>query len=276
MLDFTKWEGLGNDFVVTEIDWQQLKDPSSLAKLVCDRHLGVGADGLVFLTREAESLGMKIWNADGTLAKMCGNALRCLAARSFQIGWLEQNRWVEFSTDSGPKALHLSADSESSDCKGRISWVEVDMGTPVFGEQPVTYRHGDATLNLNAVSMGNPHLVISGSELQPELWLECSLNLQSSTLASEGGVNVEWWSRNPDSSLEVWVYERGVGPTLACGTGACAVYAHLSRNETEPLSEWVHLPGGSLRMSRREGRIFMNGPARQVFSGQLDWSIEFL
>lgn len=87
-------------------------------------------------------------------------------------------------------------------------------------------------------------------------------------------MNVEWWSANADGSLEVWVYERGVGPTLACGTGACAVYAQLA--QSLQLSGWVHLPGGWLKMRLEGQRIFMNGPARRVFSGQLDGSFEQL
>lgn len=192
MLEFTKWEGLGNDFIVTEADWTSFKSPSSLAQKVCQRNFGIGADGLVFLTQQnsasGPALGMKIWNADGSLAKMCGNALRCLGARAYQMGWLATDQWISFETDSGPRSLRLVAPPAAPQSLNLTAddqpWVEVDMGLPILAQQETLFPYASATsaqdLVLFPVDMGNPHVVIDGSQLDRAEWHRCStlLDLQ--------------------------------------------------------------------------------------------------
>jgi diaminopimelate epimerase len=234
LISFTKWEGLGNDFVFLAGPPHPQAD--ALARKLCHRHLGIGADGLVFLDQPPR---MVLFNADGSRAQMCGNALRCIGAQLGQVGV-----WLEVATDSGPRRLCLGSDGQ----------VCVDMGQPTG----MTSESGGTRL-----SMGNPHLVLLDADPDPSRgrWLSESLD-----------VNVEFVSKREDGSLDCWVYERGVGPTLACGTGACAalVVATLAGWVSGPTA--VHLPGGRLLIEweRPQDRVLMTGPARKVFEGVFD------
>ncbi|MCS6899079.1 MAG: diaminopimelate epimerase [Myxococcales bacterium] len=250
---FEKYEGLGNDFVlVEEDDWHA----SGLgAPFVCDRHFGIGADGVLVLGpgRSVGSVGsMVVLNADGSRPEMCGNGLRCVAL------WLASRRGLQgalvIDTDSGPFACVVDGNQ-----------VAVEMGLARL-EGSVTVSIDERSVSLERASLGNPHAVtfepLSFEELAPKIAVH---------KAFPQGVNVEF-VRDTGQALEVQVWERGAGPTLACGTGACAVAAVACATGRRKVGEevTVRLPGGRLQvLVREDGRVRMMGPARRVFSGEI-------
>lgn len=261
-MTFSKWEGLGNDFVVLDAREGLPPEPGQLAQQLCDRHFGVGADGLAFLTKgNGSAFGMEIYNADGSHAMMCGNALRCLAALASRDGFAPPTDWMVIQTASGEKRARITRKSP---------WeVEVDMGLPVaLNGRGVT---DEAQLELAGVShrafltsMGNPHLVIPVEDF--EGWERHGALLEKGPLAPVDGINVEFVKIDPDR-LTVKVWERGAGPTLACGTGACATVVALADHGLAPRACLVSLPGGDLHIDWQE-TVFMRGPAREVFRGE--------
>ncbi|MES2503265.1 MAG: diaminopimelate epimerase [Myxococcota bacterium] len=225
---FFKYEGLGNDFIL--VSGKPSLSPLQVSGL-CHRHSGVGADGVIFVYRESQHWWMKVFNADGSLAQMCGNGIRCVAQWLFDQGHLVS----EIMTDAGLKRCTREAEG----------WA-IDMGV--------------AQIEGNRVSMGNPHLVIQGP-------------VDSKLI--DPSVNTEFVTIMNDREIEVVVFERGVGETLACGTGACAAAAFLIQNGLLGQSQeiTVHLKGGNLYITARhtdEGlRVQMKGPARFVFEGEV-------
>lgn len=252
-LRFEKYEGLGNDFVV--VDEEAWAASGLDARRVCDRHFGVGADGVLVVGagRTPGAAGtMVVLNADGSRPEMCGNGLRCVAL------YLAARRGGEGSlvvdTDSGPRPCEVRGDE-----------VAIEMGMARH-EGPVELQVAGQGVRLERVSMGNPHAVTfddaSFEALAPSL---------SVHEAFAQGANVEF-VRDAGERLEVRVWERGAGPTLACGTGACAVAAVAC---ARGLRRWgdevrVALPGGELRVTARaDGTVRMRGPARRVFAGEV-------
>lgn len=225
----------------------------------CDRRTGIGADGLVFLS---DRPAMVIFNSDGSRASTCGNALRCLGAWRHQRGLLPLNQWEEVATDSGLRRLRVLAADR----------VEVDMGPPgpVAGHEDLL-PIPEVGLPGHFVSIGNPHLVVLCPEKLPsradfERW---GAQL---THSIEGGVNVEFVARRAGAPnrLEVLVWERGAGPTQACGSGACAALVVAVRVGWVQGASRVGLPGGELEIdwNGRDG-VLMTGPARKVFEGTI-------
>lgn len=254
-LSFVKYEGLGNDFVVVdEAAWLA----SGLGAVeVCDRHRGVGADGVLLVGRGQGGAvaSMVVLNADGSRPEMCGNGLRCVARYLVDEG--RQPAGVDFdvTTDSGARGCRVSGDD-----------VTVAMGEARL-EGEVAAAVGAETVSLLRVSMGNPHAVTFAP--LPFEALAPSLAVHE---VFPQGANVEFVTDRGEGPLEVRVWERGVGPTLACGTGACAVaaaaWATGRRGAGDEVT--VRLPGGDLRIRGREGgHVTMQGPARRVFAGQL-------
>lgn len=249
-LRFEKWEGLGNDFVVVEGGEGAIS--AERARAICDRRRGVGADGVLVVSAAA----MIVWNADGSRPEMCGNGLRCAAA------FLARKRGdealeLELSTDAGPRACRVErAFAESAT-------VEADMGKArVVGADRIDNH--DFTL----VDVGNPHAVtfdVAGDHDLDALAAQMQAR-------RPGGANVEF-AEVLAERIDVVVVERGVGRTLACGTGAVAVAAAAcergARSFGEPID--VRLPGGALVVRvERDGRAKLTGPARRVFSGEVD------
>ncbi|MBN9414372.1 diaminopimelate epimerase [bacterium SCN 62-11] len=256
-MTFEKWEGLGNDFVFVAGD--PPADAQARAIQWCDRRTGVGADGLVYLNDEPR---MVIFNSDGSRASTCGNALRCVGAWRAQRDRLPLGQWEEVATDSGQRRLRV-LDSER---------VTVDMGPPgkVEGTQDLL-PIPEVGLPGHFLSMGNPHLVVLCPEGLPsrsdfESWGS------KLTHSIPGGVNVEFVARRPDTpnALEVLVWERGAGPTQACGSGACAALVVAVRVGWVSGTSRVGLPGGELEIDwNGQDGVLMTGPARNVFRGEL-------
>jgi diaminopimelate epimerase len=258
-LRFWKYHGLGNDFVLVE---GPLMDPSR-ARRICDRRRGIGADGVVTLLparTPGAALEMHIYNPDGSVAEMCGNAIRCLARHLAETRGLEGR--IRIDTGAGTKECTVHRGPG-----GGIEAVSVEMGPARFeGEQD--FRAGGESLHAVRVSMGNPHAVVF--DLAPSRERAAALG-PTIEQAVPGGVNVGF-ARPSASGLDLVVWERGAGLTDACGTGACAAaVAALRRGDVRagaPVE--VRLPGGALTITVSEdlSRVTMRGPAERVFDGE--------
>jgi diaminopimelate epimerase len=259
-LRFAKYHGLGNDFVLVE---GPLMAPER-ARRVCDRRRGVGADGVVTILAPrtaGAAAAMHVYNPDGSVAEMCGNAIRCLARHLAERRRLEGP--VRIDTDAGTKecTVHRAAD-------GAIEAVSVEMGPArVEGEQE--FAVGAERLRAVRVSMGNPHAVLF-DDPRPERAAAVGPPIER---AVPGGVNVGL-ARPRRGGIDVVVWERGAGLTDACGTGACAAtVAAVRRGDVAPgAAVEVRLPGGSLlvTVSPDLSRVVMRGPAERVFEGEAD------
>lgn len=255
--EFAKYEGLGNDFVVVD----GVPMDAERAKAICDRHRGVGADGVLIINDEPS---MVVWNADGSHAEMCGNGLRCVAWHQARTQNVQEATW---NTGAGPHQTIVHGMGD----------VEVLMAVPSFLPLEVPF-HGDdalveATIDvggsshvLTAVGMGNPHAVLFDQGVDRQT---LGPAIQAGALFPQG-VNVGF-ATTIDSGFALDVLERGAGWTMACGTGACACGAAAVRTGRWELGRpmQVQLPGGALTITiHGDGEpVSMRGPARHVFDG---------
>ncbi|MBQ9339220.1 MAG: diaminopimelate epimerase [Paludibacteraceae bacterium] len=271
-LKFVKMHGLGNDYVyidcfpATSAAIIASTDLSALARAVSDRHFGIGSDGLVLILpcKEAEA-SMRIFNADGSEAEMCGNAIRCVGKYLYESGLCTQLK-MRIKTMAGIRELCLHVQN------GLVHEVTVDMGTPKTATDSLALKGRDL-LGFTSVNMGNPHAVFFRS------WV-----ISDAEMADLGerigthphfpeDTNVEFVHVRNARELDVRVWERGSGETMACGTGACAAAVAAYRmGETEE-EIIVHLKGGELLIhyDPLENRITMTGPATEVFRGTYSW-----
>ncbi len=276
---FAKMEGCGNDFVVVYRRDLPAGAQPGWAKLICDRRFGIGADGVLILgdrddlsadVLEFGAIGsMEVWNADGSVAEMCGNGVRCVVLRLLRDGRWDGARDAMLWTGAGLVRVR-SHDGE----------IEVEMGPPrdpAPSSIPLLVTLGERVLPLLTVSMGNPHAVLWDDEAPADLPdLATWGPLVEHHLAFPSGTNVEWARVLDEHTVRLRVWERGVGETLACGTGACATVVsgrltgRLAADRVKRGVE-VHLPGGRLVVSwagRASDPVTLRGPARTVFSGQ--------
>jgi diaminopimelate epimerase len=259
-MNFTKMHGLGNDFVLIDSRKEKLEgiDLKQLATETCDRHFGVGADGLLIVWPSKKAhYRMQIFNPDGSEPEMCGNGIRCFAKYVYEADKLSEEV-ISVETLAGIilPAVILGPDKQ-------VIGVEVDMGLP--RDEGEVELHGH---KFKMISMGNPHAIafindptkINLYEIGPKI--ENDKHFPNRT-------NVEFVNVLNDKEMEVLVWERGAGETLACGTGACAsVAAAVLANKTSR-RVLVHLPGGNLDIEWGEDRhILMRGPAKTVFEGK--------
>ena len=254
---FAKYEGLGNDFVVLDAPGGLLPS-ADLVRAVCDRHFGVGADG-VLVVGPPRSAGarasMTVLNADGSRPEMCGNGLRCVAVHLAAAGG---DASFVVDTDAGPRACRVEAGA-----------VEIDMGR-LRDEGPIELDLDGEALTFARVSAGNPH-AITFAPLGAGALARVGPAVATHP-AFPAGTNVEL-ARVEGAGISLVVWERGVGPTLACGTGACATVGAACLAGLAPFDTWVDvaLPGGHLavRVARDDLAATMRGPARRVFAGTL-------
>jgi diaminopimelate epimerase len=272
---FVKAHGAGNDFVLIE-DLDDRSHPNAaFVAAVCDRHFGVGADGLIRITRATDAdFFMDYYNADGEVAEMCGNGIRCLAKYVADRG-ISTGDKLRIDTRDGVKEMELFRDGD-----GRVARVRVDMGVPSTerAEIPVTgsgdplHEHLDVAgsdLEAALVSMGNPHAVVFVDELGdvPFETLGPALEIHERFPAK---TNAEFVQVLNDHEVRMRVWERGVGETMACGTGACAVAVAANLRGYTGRAVAIHLPGGTLDVEwSDDGRVFMTGPAEESFEGEL-------
>lgn len=273
---FTKMHGAGNDYVYVDCFHERMPDdPGELARRVSDRHFGIGGDGLVLICpAESADARMRMFNADGSEAEMCGNAIRCVAKYVYERG-IACKKELKIATERGVLSLELAEEN------GKIERVRVDMGEPIL--EPATIpttlpgqRVVDApleiagrTFRVTCVSMGNPHCVAFVDELTDELVLGMGPKIEHDR-HFPNRVNAEFVRVLSPGEVRVRVWERGSGETLACGTGASAVCVAgviSGRTEREIVA---HLPGGDLRLQwAGDNHVYLTGPAVEVFSG--DW-----
>ena len=256
---FIKMQGLGNDFLL--VYGQIPEEVASLCRGLCDRHFGVGADGVIYVSPSWIADGrMRIFNADGSEAKMCGNGIRCVGKYLFDRGLVRKDS-MTIETLSGVKVLTLTVEND------RVSRVAVDMGRAVLEETDVALPEGMGAGTL--VSTGNPHLVVFSEHVEDlPLW---GPGIQQDPRFPDG-VNVEFVQVLSPARLRMRVWERGCGVTLACGTGACAsVFAAVQRGlcpAGAPVE--VDLDGGPLSVTvDTAGHVSMEGPAVTVFEGEI-------
>ena len=274
---FAKYHGTGNDFVMLEdLADENPLNPALVAHL-CDRHMGVGADGVIRIAPSAAAdFFMDYWNADGNVAEMCGNGIRCLAKYVFDRGHTAKTE-LRVETRAGVKDLVLTVSD------GVVSSVRVDMGAPrltrkdipmagppgeSFVDEPMTVD--GSTYRATAVSMGNPHLVLIGEVEPVRVDLEAlGPRLQRHSDFPEQ-TNVEF-ARVLDGVIDVRVWERGSGQTMACGTGACASLVAASTIGLVGRRATVRFPGGELEVEwASDGHVYLSGPATFVFDGETD------
>ncbi|MGN0848977.1 MAG: diaminopimelate epimerase [Victivallaceae bacterium] len=272
---FTKWQGLGNDFVIINTFEETIYDERELAKAMCDRHFGIGADGLVLIApSDTADFQMRIINSDGTYAEMCGNATRCVASYLKSRGM----------SDGGSVRLEtLAGVVEPRVLDGEDNLVEVNMGKArlLRGEIPMQGDEEDTAINIplevngwtwygTGVSMGNPHFVIFVDNLAQIALEDWGPRIERHPMFPHK-TNVEFVQRINAGKIRMRVWERGCGITMACGTGSCAsVVAGVLTQRTDR-DVTVILDGGELMISYKEnGIVTMTGPAVEVFSG--NWS----
>lgn len=274
-ISFEKYHGIGNDFII--VDGQSIDMPwQKLAPQLCDRHYGIGADGIIVVTKSTDcDFGMKIWNSDGSQPEMCGNGLRCVAAFAVDHHLCDKTMSVE--TDSGvryPKLINK---------KGPISMVSVDMGCPELRSTQIPIAGPSRPVVVNeiiaidgrelaytGVSMGNPHCVIFVDDVSVVPIEKWGPEIEKMAIFPNQ-INVEFVTCLSRDLARMVVWERGAGPTLACGTGACAVVVAGILTGRLDRTAKVMLPGGELDVSWPDANasVEMIGPAEKVYSGQI-------
>ena len=268
---FTKMQGTGNDFIVLDGLNQATDLTREQVRRLCDRHFGIGADGVILaLPSSVADARMRILNADGSEAEMCGNGLRCLGKFLYDGGACRRSP-MRVETAAGVLTLEVEAED------GVAKRLTVDMGAPCFdaGRIPVAAPSNEVNLSAGGhalrffcVSMGNPHAVTFDLFPEDDEFARIGPLLERDP-AFPRRANIEF-CRLEAGGPRVKVWERGAGPTLACGTGACAVLAAGASRGLLPRHASIALPGGALDVRWDDGgHLFMTGPAEAVFSGEI-------
>lgn len=277
MIRFTKMQGLGNDYVYIDAINQNIENESTLAKFVSDRHFGIGSDGLILICKsEVADFKMRMFNADGSEAEMCGNGIRCVGKFVYDKE-LTDKTTIKIETLAGIKTLTLNTK------EGKVETVRVDMGEPILEPEkiPVISKEKPTkNLKLEAegkqfkftcVSMGNPHAVTIVDSTQ-EFDVEKFGKVFEINKVFPNKTNVEFIQIIDRQNIKMRVWERGAGETLACGTGACASVVACCLNDLTERSVNVELLGGILKIewNKEDNHIYMTGSATTVFEGTLN------
>ena len=275
-MKFTKMHGSGNDYVYVDCFEEQIDNPHELSIRVSDRHKGIGSDGLVLIMpSDSCDFRMRMFNADGSEAQMCGNASRCVGKYVYEKG-LTTKTELTLEVLSGTKRLQLFPEN------GKVHKVRVDMGEPELRTSAIpvmlpTDRVVDCKVqflsgaqNITCVSMGNPHAVIFTDGIDNLLLADVGAEIGTHAIFPEH-TNVEFVECLTPKHLRMRVWERGSGETQACGTGACAALVAAVLNGKSQRQVTLSLLGGNLEIEWRESnnRVYMTGDAVTVFSGEL-------
>ena len=264
-IPFTKMHGAGNDYIYVNTLQVEIKDPSKVAVAWSDRHTGIGSDGLVLIgespIREADFM-MRIFNADGSEAMMCGNASRCVGKYLFERG-LTRKCEIKLLTLSGIKTLTLKINDRKE-----VESVTVDMLEPSF-EDEACFLPTAGLPEGTFVSMGNPHYVVFTDDVDDVQRKGKELECHSSF---PHRCNIEFAHVNGDGEIRVRVWERGSGITMACGTGACATAVAAAKRGLAGCSSRIIMDGGELTIEWRESNhhVYMTGPAEFIFDGEIE------
>jgi diaminopimelate epimerase len=272
---FTKMQGAGNDYIYVDCFHERTPaDPAALARAVSDRHKGIGGDGLILIcSSDRADARMRMFNVDGSEGEMCGNGIRCVAKYVHDHGIA---RKPELRIETGAGILDLQLEVPN----GLVEQVRVNMGKPIFGREAIPTRldgHppvrapldvAGRTLQVTALSMGNPHCVTFVDELNDDWVLRIGPQIEHHD-AFPRRVNAEFVQVLSPTEVNVRVWERGSGETQACGTGASAVCVAGVLNELTERTITAHLPGGDLKLEwATSGEVYMTGPAVEVFHGE--------
>ncbi|MCR5784135.1 MAG: diaminopimelate epimerase [Eubacterium sp.] len=276
-MKFTKMHGLGNDYVYVNCFTEEVKNPEEVSKFVSRPHFGIGSDGLILIKpSKVADFEMAMYNADGSRGEMCGNGIRCVAKYVYDYKLTDKTD-ISVETLAGIKYLHLTIEN------GKAVKVRVDMGEPILeadkipvisDKSPVV---GDdinvcgKDLKMTCVSMGNPHAIFFTDDPK-------NLDLEKIGPDFENHerfpnrINTEFIKVTDRKNIEMRVWERGSGETLACGTGACATAVACILNEKTDRLVTVHLLGGDLEIewNKEDNHVYMTGPATVVFDGEID------
>lgn len=276
---FTKMHGCGNDYVYVDCTNTKIEKPSEVARLVSDRHFGIGADGLILICpSEKADFRMEMYNADGSEGRMCGNGVRCIAKYVYDFG-LTDKTGISLETKGGTKYLELEV------INGIVSKVTVDMGSPILEADLIPVRSEKTQVigekinilnqeyNMTCVSMGNPHAVVFVEDVDTFQVEQVGLEFEKNSIFPEQ-VNIEFIQIIDTKNIKMRVWERGSGETLACGTGACASVVAGVLNGLIEEEVTVHLLGGDLEIfyDQERNSVIMKGPATVVFTGEIDLS----
>ncbi len=286
---FTKMHGIGNDYVYVDcITTPPPRDPVALSKAISDRHFGVGSDGLILICpSERGDARMRMFNADGSEAEMCGNGIRCVAKYVHDHGLAKKPR-LTIETGRGLLTLDLALKN------GKVEQVTVDMGQPILEAEKIpTTLSGPRVINapmelalrrtlgarwyvecgldgrLTCVSMGNPHVILYCGDVTKVPLESIGPELESAEVFPRR-INVHFVQVHSPGEATMRTWERGSGITLACGTGACAVCVAGVLTGRTRRRLLAHLPGGDLHLhwSEADDHVYMTGPATEVFSGE--------
>jgi len=277
-MKFTKMHGCGNDYVYVNCFEEQVADPEKAAILVSDRHFGIGADGLILIRpTDKADFEMEMYNADGSRGAMCGNGIRCVAKYVYDHGMTDKTQ-ITVNTGSGIKTLDLTVSD------GKVESVRVNMGTPELTASRIpvivdTEQAIEAPIladgrdwKFTAVSMGNPHAVVFVENLDRLQMEVVGPKFENHSMFPDR-VNTEFVKVIDDTTIQMRVWERGSGETLACGTGSCAAaVAAVLNGKVKDGVVTVRLRGGTLQVEwdREANTVYMTGPATTVFSGEID------
>lgn len=276
MLKFTKMHGLGNDYVYMDAINQKIENREELARKVSDRHFGIGSDGLILVLKsEVADFRMQMFNSDGTEAEMCGNGIRCVSKFVYDNG-LTNKEQVNIETLAGIKKIDLTVEN------GKVVLATVNMGRPILeaekipvisDEKPVKnlkLKAEDREFIFTCVSMGNPHAVTVIDDVV-SFDIEKYGPILETNEKFPKKANIEFIQIIDKTHIKMRVWERGAGETLACGTGACAVCVSAILNDLVEKNEEINIEllGGTLKI-RWDDYVYMTGPARTVFKGEIE------
>lgn len=276
-LNFTKMQGCGNDYVYISTFDQKVEDMSAVAKKLSDRHFGIGGDGVIFVCPSDVADGrMRMFNEDGSEGKMCGNGVRCVAKFLYDHQ-LACKKSLSVETLSGIKTIELTMDGKevvgATVNMGQAKTAPADIPVLLPGDEIIDrlINIGGSDYHITCISMGNPHCVIFTDDVKNFPLSSVGPLFEHSELFPES-VNTEFVRVIDETHLEMRVWERGSGETLACGTGACASVAAAVKNGycKKDVPVTVSLLGGDLRIIYSDHYVMMEGPAKTVFEGVCD------
>ncbi len=275
-MKFTKMQGIGNDYVYVNGFEETIENKEETACIVSDRHFGIGSDGLILINPSKNAdFEMEMYNADGSRGKMCGNGIRCVGKYVYDRKLTDK---TEISVETLGGIKYLSLDVQN----GEVQSVRVDMGAPILEPKSIPMNmSGEScisqdieikgeTYQMTGVSMGNPHIVIYMDEVE-DLEIEKIGPLFENHECFPERINTEFAKVIDRNTVEMRVWERGSGETLACGTGACAVLVASVLNDKCDNKATVKLLGGDLEIEwdREKNTVYMTGPAAFVFDGEI-------
>ena len=279
-MKFTKMQGAGNDYVYINGFSEKMsqEDKPDWVRKISDRHFGIGSDGAIFINpSDVADFEMEMYNADGTRSEMCGNGMRCVGKFVYDKGLIDK---TQFTVVSAGKIKYLDLTVEN----GKATQIKVNMGEPILEakqvpvvsdneeviDEPIYISEVDATYNMTCVSMGNPHAVVFMDDVD-NLAIEKIGPYFENHVRFPNRTNTEFVKVLDRNNVQMRVWERGTGETLACGTGCCATAVACILNGHTEEEVTVHVLGGKIKIfwDRESNLIYMTGPAETVFEGEI-------